>query len=192
MTDEALVSWFETGHVVAAFIVAIGVGFEFLLTWRSGPLRTRVEAAYRLKVAEAQAATVRDLLALKTRVGERVLLDDQRATLVSLLKQSSDKTLVRLTVQASDTEADQYAGKLQEVLAAAGWHFTPPRRAVIYPPPGARHVGLMLGVHDPRNPPASARALHHAFTSVGIEVIWDVNQRLEGNDVEILVNDRPM
>ena len=51
MDDVRLLSWIETGQIVAAFVVVIGVAGEFLGSFIARPIARRVEARRELEMA---------------------------------------------------------------------------------------------------------------------------------------------
>ncbi len=110
------VSWIELGSTIALFLVALGVGYEFLADRVAAPFRKRIEAARQQEVLQLQNETAR--LQKESTVLTRDIADaNERAAKANQI--AEQERLARLKLEAALAPRGLTAEQMVTLTAAA-------------------------------------------------------------------------
>lgn len=122
MDDLRLLSWIETGQIVATFLVAIGVVGEFAGTYSARPITRRVEARRELEMvrlrAQAAAAELR-AAELEALIQPRYLTLENEQAITNSMRPFAGKGMI-IASHWIDAEAARLAGQIKAALNSAG------------------------------------------------------------------------
>lgn len=122
MDDVRLLSWIETGQIVAAFVVAIGVAGEFVGSFIARPIARRVEAKRELEMAtlrtQAAAAELR-AAELEAIIQPRYLTKEQERAITTLMRDFAGSGMI-IASHWIDAEAARLATQIKAALNDAG------------------------------------------------------------------------
>jgi hypothetical protein len=130
VNDATWLSIIDKGKVVAAFLVVIGVGGEFLADYIEGPIIKRRDESLRLDIAHAdeRAASANETaererlarLQLEARLAPRVLTSDQQKSIGVALRRLGTFS-VQIFTYSDVTEVTNIGNAIGAALAHAGW-----------------------------------------------------------------------
>ena len=133
MDDPTLLSWIERGQNIAALLVAIGVGAEFLLGFMAGPARHRLDQAKDAEMIrltnqsagfEKEAAQLRkDADALEAQIAPRRLDLEQQAKIAEncrVFKALFVGKRIKVVSYSLDTESFVLAEQIVGALRTSG------------------------------------------------------------------------
>ena len=171
---ESATRWHK-GFEIAGF-VALGLLLLFeVLAYIYGTRKDTLSSAQ-------QADIVAKAAKLEARFAQRILSEDQKATLLTLLSQHKGLEVILLNV-LGDKDSQEYRDEFAELFQRAGWTVKqPPFRLPV------RDVqGLRLLVADLAKAPQAAIVLQQALKAVGIDADGAVDSGLTPNDCEFYI-----
>ena len=146
----------------------------------------RARAESKNAVATASAASTRTTQT-EARITPRRLSVEQRAALVSALREAPTKGQVIISCVMGDGEGAAFANQLDTALKDAGWPTSAAQELYV----GGNPIGFGIVVKSARTAPQHAGALQRAFAAAGLKVVAAADDKLAIDAVVLLIGNKP-
>jgi hypothetical protein len=166
MDDPTLLTWIERGQNIAALLVAIGVGAEFLLGFMAGPARRRVDAAKDSEIVRLQTK-------LDFQGPRAPFIENAAPELIkTLLPFAGQKVVLYVCTSAElrqqEGEMMDTWGRIADVLGYKGAKWSMPHSNLMFWKQDFSCDGIQVGSssHSPQETKDAAKALSDALFKV--------------------------